>query len=659
MMSAAGGGGLNVEEVFSNYLWIGNGSNPRTIVNDIDLSGEGGLVIINRRDASGNWGWFDTERGPDSHIKSNGDNAENTTANVDLQDFNSNGFTLGTNYNMEVNTNNGEFVSWTFRKAPKFFDVVTYTGTGVARSISHSLGSAPGTIIVKGLGSSRSWAVYHRKAATGGADSEDKYLFLNTTDAIVDNAFYWNDTAPTATDFTVGINSNVNGTGSNYVAYLFAHNDGDGNFGPKGNQDIIKCDSYTGNGNNDGPVVDLGFEPQFILIKNASTTGKDWIMIDAMRGANHDSDDIIYPNLSSSSAMAGWINFTNTGFSITSSNSNVNTNGDNYIYIAVRRGLMGTPTTATDVFAMANLDGTRPTYNSGFPVDMAFHRHIGSGDAFHLVDRLRTFNHYAPTFFLNENYLMTHSGNGETTTSSYLYGGFDYQDGWADEGTNTSFQSWMWRRANSYFDIVAYTGNGVAGRTITHNLGVVPEMIWVKRRNSTGDWRVAIPSLSSGNGLLALNQNTAATSLDNNNFGDSSNVYVQPTDTTFGVGTNVATNANASTYVAYLFATAPGVSKIGTYTGSGNTQTINCGFSAGARFVLIKNVDTTGQDWNIFDTKRGIVAGNDELMQLNTVNPSSTSSGDLIDSDNSGFAVNGTSPQVNRIGDTYLFYAIA
>ena len=71
--------------------------------------------------------------------------------------------------------------------------------------------------------------------------------------------------APTSTEFTVGANVDVNAQAENYVAYLFAHNDGDGEFGPDGDADIIKCGSYTGNGSSTGPEIDLGFEPQWLL----------------------------------------------------------------------------------------------------------------------------------------------------------------------------------------------------------------------------------------------------------------------------------------------------------------------------------------------------------------------------------------------------------
>jgi hypothetical protein len=72
-----------------------------------------------------------------------------------------------------------------------------------------------------------------------------------------------------------------------------------------------------------------------------------------------------------------------------------------------------------------------------------------------------------------------------------------------------------------------------------------------------------------------------------------------------------------ATYIAYLFATLAGVSKVGSYTGTGADLNVDCGFSAGARFILIKRTDSTG-DWYVYDSLRGIVAGNDPYLLLNS-----------------------------------------
>jgi hypothetical protein len=142
---AAGGGGLNVEDVFSTYLYEGTGA-TQTITNGIDLSGEGGLVWIKDRESSSNSHFlYDTERGVGTAIKTDGANAAQTRS-TGLTAFNSNGFTLGS-LNAENGSGNDK-ASWTFRKAPKFFDVVTYTGTGSTQNISHSLGAVPAVMMV-------------------------------------------------------------------------------------------------------------------------------------------------------------------------------------------------------------------------------------------------------------------------------------------------------------------------------------------------------------------------------------------------------------------------------------------------------------------------------------------------------------------------------
>ena len=151
IQAAAGNAGeaLYVEDVFSTYLYEGNGS-TKTITNGIDLAGEGGLVWIKRRDSAANHALFDTERGAGKAVESSTTASETTSPSGDLNGFNSNGFSLGSNFAQNVNTGSTDYVSWTFRKDPKFFDVVTYSGNSVnGRQIPHSLNSAPGFIIVK------------------------------------------------------------------------------------------------------------------------------------------------------------------------------------------------------------------------------------------------------------------------------------------------------------------------------------------------------------------------------------------------------------------------------------------------------------------------------------------------------------------------------
>ena len=205
-----------IEDVFSTYLYTGNGS-TQTITNGIDLSTEGGLVWIRIRTLASDHQLFDTARGATKRLFSNLTDAELTTAGT-LNSFDTTGFSLGTQ--SSVNFNTYPYVSWTFRKQPKFFDVVTYTGNSVAgREIAHNLGSVPGCMIVKSTSDAQDWAVYHRSLGN------TKRLVLNGTDAEITSTV-WNNTTPTSTVFTVSDNARVNSNGSTYVAYIYAHDAG-------------------------------------------------------------------------------------------------------------------------------------------------------------------------------------------------------------------------------------------------------------------------------------------------------------------------------------------------------------------------------------------------------------------------------------------------
>ena len=124
------------------------------------------------------------------------------------------------------------------------------------------------------------------------------------------------------------------------------------------------------------------------------------------------------------------------------------------------------------------------------------------------------------------------------------------------------------------------------------------------------------------------------------------------------MGTDASNNSSGDNYIAYLFASVPGISKVGSYTGTGSDLNVDCGFSAGARFVLIKRTDATG-DWYAYDSVQGIVAGNDPYLLLNTTAAQVTGT-DYIDPLSSGFTVTSSAPTgLNASSGTYLFYAIA
>ena len=647
LQAAAGNAGeaLNVEDVFSTYLYTGNGS-TQTITNGIDLDGEGGLVWFKKRDSTYNHVLQDTARGAGVDLYSNLTVAEiDYSGSYGIDSFNSDGFSLigaGT----ATNQSGGDYASWTFRKAPKFFTCVQYTGNGGTQSISHNLGSVPAFIITKRTDSTGSWLCYHTSLGAG------QQIFLDLTQAANSNTNTWQNTTPTDSVFYLGNNAISNASGGTYVAYLFAHNDGDGEFGPDGNADIIKCGSYTGTGSA-GNEVDLGFEPQWVMVKRTDSAD-DWEIYDTMRGMPYSTsgDMRLKPNDTQQEVGVTTMSPTSTGFVLEGGGGSYNVSGGSYIYMAIRRGTK-VPESATEVFALDTQNSgsysSPPYHRSGFVTDaaMRLYRTGGSSSYPFFSSRLT-----------GPNNLVTSSSASEVTSSNVNK--WDYMNGWGGPSVSSSttvVASPMWKRAPGFFDAVAYTGNSTAGRTVSHNLGVAPEMIWTKSRSNSLSWSVYHSGISN-NGTINLNT-TAAADPNDNGYDNTA-----PTDTVYYLGNSTGTNENNYTYIAYLFASLPGISKVGSYTGDGtsdSSKVIDCGFTSGARFVLIKAATGEANNWFVFDTVRGIVSGFDPRIFLNLTSAEATNA-DYIDPHNSGFIVGVASNTVNSVnvsGVTYIFYAIA
>ena len=645
-----------VEDVFSCFLYTGNNNTAQTITNNIDLSTEGGLIWFKDRSNVNGHFLIDTVRGANSQLRTHSTAAETTSTNY-ISSFNNNGFTLGTNGNINGSETQ---VSWTFRKAKKFFDVVTYTGNGsTGRNISHNLGSTPGCIIVKSTTGSDAWIVYHR-----GADN--KYGQLAATNAFAtDNGTFWGNgstfTAPTSTVFTVSDHSAVNGNGATYVAYLFAHDAG--GFGDAGSDSIIKCGSYTNNSS--APVsVNLGWEPQWILIKVTSGTTGGWQIVDNMRGISYSATKPLEAN---SSVAEGnepqLVTPTATGFDIKNNvaanfNSAATTGTVSYIYIAIRRGPMKTPTSGTSVFSPQAWTGNGTagrTVTCGFSPDLFMGHLRGSANNNTIVlDKLRGF----PTSATGSSYyLLGNATDAEADTTEYIYRnnmdgiGFGTTASGNNQFNGNTFTTvgWFFQRAPGFFDEVCYTGTG-SNIDVTHSLGVTPEFIIGKSRSDGFGWICYHKDIGSTGGYpnyMVLNSTQASGS-------GASTIWRGVSSTTFSYGTNATLNSSGSTYVAYLFASVSGVSKVGSYTGTGSPININCGFTNGARFVLIKQTDSA-DNWYVWDTARGIVTGNEKYLQLNKTDVESTAADD-IDPYSAGFTVNSL---VNSNGASYIYLAIA
>ena len=204
----------------------------------------------------------------------------------------------------------------------------------------------------------------------------------------------------------------------------------------------------------------------------------------------------------------------------------------------------------------------------------------------------------------------------------------------------------MLRRAPGFFDVVAFTAPST-GTAVAHNLGVAPELIILKSRNVSQNWYAYSETLGASKYLSPNQTSSAVTGTEVWNG-------TAPTSTEFTAGPYIT----AFNYIAYLFATVPGISKVGSYTGTGSDVNVNCGFTSGARFVLVKRTDVAG-DWYVWDSARGIVAGNDPYILLNSSAGQATGTDD-IDPLSSGFTITSSAPAaLNASGGNYIFLAIA
>ena len=308
---------------FQTTTYTGNGGTQ-----SIDQSGnqtfEPDLVWIKYRNASSSHVLTDSVRGVTKVLSSDATTAETTDADT-LTGFDSDGFSLGAD--SKVNTNTGNFVAWQWLEgAAPGFDIVSYTGNGSARTISHSLSAVPKMIIVKNRDQADAWQVYHAGLSGVTGDPQTDYMVLNTLAAAVDSADRWNDTAPTSSVFSLGTGVEVNTNTEDYIAYLFAEVWGFSSFG-----------YYIGNGAADGPMVHTpGMSPAWVMIKDSTGSSGYWGIEDVIRSPYN----VVNTQIDANAAAAEFdssgraIDFLSNGFKVRTSDADKNTSGYIYLYTA-------------------------------------------------------------------------------------------------------------------------------------------------------------------------------------------------------------------------------------------------------------------------------------------------------------------------------------
>jgi len=343
---------------FQTALYTGNGS-TQSITNDGNSDMQPDWVWIKSRSNASWHNLFDSSRGATKLVFSNDTNAE-VTRSTSLTSFNTDGFTLGADtVGADVNGLNRTYVAWQWKanggttssntnggitttvqaNTDAGFSIVSYTGDGAtSQTVGHGLGAVPKMIISKDRYSTSNvptWRVYHE------AIGATKYLTLNATDAAATFAD-WGNTTPTSSVYTIGGSGGYRPTNTNnteYIAYVFAEKQGYSKFG-----------SYVGNGNANGPFVYTGFRPAFIMIKRSDSTSS-WQIKDSARNPNNLADKTVFANLANTEYSTFYFyDLLSNGFKARGTDSELNTSGGTYIYMAFAETPFvtstGVPTTA-------------------------------------------------------------------------------------------------------------------------------------------------------------------------------------------------------------------------------------------------------------------------------------------------------------------------
>ena len=625
---------------------------------------------------------MDSTRGASKSLSSNNNNAEVTNSNG-LESFDTGGFTVGsagggwnydgTNYvgwclkaNGGTTSSNtdGDITSTVQANTNAGFSIVTWTSTSDSSdTIGHGLNSKPDVVLYKKRSSTGSWFWY-----TDRIDGSWDELVLNTADAKTDFA----GTYATSTTFK----SVTSSAGADWITYCFHSVDNFSKFG-----------KYVGNGSSDGPIIETGFEPAFLMIRRTDTdptggAGNTWIMYDNLRSpsnprkirlwADGDAAEAEYTQYS--------IDFLSNGFQLKDGSSGFaqNTNGGTYIYMAIAADPDTEAPTVADSFAIKTYTGTGSTQS----ID-------GLGFAPSLVwikSRTNTLFHNLVNSVVGENYIQYSNSNSAGETNANIVASLD-SDGFTvgnDNSANQSgqdFVAWAFKaddneptindngsidsivsaNANAGFSIVKYTGDGSTSATIGHNLSAAPEMVIIKNLSSADNWIVynKYADSSPASGFLQLNQ-TAAFYVDSDAWGGGSGTEPSSTLITIGDGgTDAYTNKDGSEYIAYCFHSVSSFSSIGSYTGNASTTgpIITTGFEPS--FVMIKAYSRTG-NWVIFDSVRDTGTVKDKILWPNEGLAEVDFNGArAIQFLSNGFQLkSGGGDDINDNSETYIYWAV-
>ncbi|QJT70047.1 hypothetical protein SynMITS9220M01_034 [Synechococcus phage SynMITS9220M01] len=332
---------LQPEKYFKTVIWDGSGTNNRPV----DVGFQPGLVWIKNRNDTQDHVIVDSIRGNAAFLTTNDPDPTGDSGNV-VRSFESNGVTLGTNARTNASASSRTYVGWFWKAGGAAvanndgntrsnisvnqeagFSIIDYDGAGNGTTIGHGLGKKPEFILFKATGSpdstNQNWNVYHHDITA------DNVLFLNLDNASTDDAGFMADTEPTDSIIHLGSSFSVSHTGSDYIAYAWTSIEGYSKFG-----------SYTGNAdgsspNSNGPFVNLGFKPAFILFKRTdSNSGGEWSIYDSTRKTTNANRTLLLADLNNAETTSDGVDFLSNGFKVRAGSGTFINQAGTYIYAA-------------------------------------------------------------------------------------------------------------------------------------------------------------------------------------------------------------------------------------------------------------------------------------------------------------------------------------
>ena len=602
----------------------------------------------------------DSTRGAAKQVRPNRDIAE-VSATDQILSFDTGGFTVGSGG--DANKDGDDYVAWCLKanggttssntdgsetstvqaNTDAGFSIVKYTGAGGVDTIGHGLSSAPEMIIVKSLGHSANWYTYH--IGLDASSPENYNVRLDQTDARQDSLTYWDDTAPTDSVFTLGTTTGVSKIGTDFIAYCFHSVEGFSKFG-----------SYTGNGSTTGPIVETGFEPAFLMVKGSSNSG-GWLMFDNKRNTTNPRTKILYADSSTSETTNSNIkvDFLSNGFQLVGTDSDYNGSGRTYIYMAFAADPDTEAPTVAKSFSTVAYTGTGSSQSItglGFQPNFVWLKSRSFGDNHYLQDSVR-----GATRRIHSNLTVAEQSPDPTRFTSLDSDGFTLGGDASVNGNGEDFVAWAFKaddneptintegtidtlvsaNANAGFSIVNWTGGSSGTATTGHGLSASPELIIQRPVNATSDWFIWHKDLTSGNSLRFT---TAAESTAIAFTVNSSVFYTNWTNTSYN-------------WIAYCFHSVAGYSKIGSYTGTGTTNSIT-GLGFQPDWLMIKRATGgSSNGWVICDSVRGVGVN----LRADTSGAEADESAYTTSFDSDGFTLAQAGGNTNVSGSTYIYMA--